>query len=88
MSPKARRQYLGVVKYQQIVGPQQLRKVAKHKVAEAIVTATEVQQPRSRPIGQRLLRDQFLGQAIIEIGDQHKAIMPECLLRPTYRNEN
>src|ERR1035438_6806487 len=77
MSPKARRQYLGVVKYQQIAGPQQLRKVAKYKVAEAIVTAAEMQQPRSRPVGQRPLRDQFIRQAIIEIGDKHKAIMTD-----------
>src|ERR1019366_3562959 len=42
MSEKARRQYLGVVKNQKIVGPQQLGKVAKHEVVEAVVTATEV----------------------------------------------
>ena len=30
-----------------------------------------------RPVGQRFLGDQFLRQAIVEIGNQHKAIMPE-----------
>ena len=77
MSEKTRGQHLGIVKNQQIAGPQQLGKVAKHEVVEAIVTAVELQQPRSRPVGQRLLRDQFLRQAIVEIGNQHKAIMPE-----------
>src|SRR5664279_2385726 len=88
MSEKTRGQHFGIVKDQQIAGPQQLGKVAKYKVVEAVVTAAEMQQPRSRPVGQRFLGDQFLWQAIIEIGDKHKAIMPECLLRPTYRNEN
>src|ERR1039458_1769243 len=77
MSEKARRQYPGVVKNQQIVGSQQLGEVAKHEVVEAIITATEVQQPRSRPVRQRILGDQFLRQAIVEIGDQHTAIMPD-----------
>ena len=72
MSEKARRQYLGVVKNQQIVRSQQLGKVAKHQVIEAIVTTAEVQQPRSRPVG----------QTIVEIGNQHKAIMPERADRP------
>src|ERR1035437_8073088 len=77
MSEKTRGQHLGIVKDQQIAGPQQLGKVAKYQVAESIVAAAEVQQPRSRPIGQRFLGDQFLRQAIIEIGDKHKAIMTD-----------
>src|SRR5664280_3094432 len=82
MSEKARRQYLGIVKNQQIVGPQQLGKVAKNEVVQAIVTATEAQHPRSGPVRQRLLRDQFLRQAIVEIGNQHTAIMPERMYQP------
>ena len=77
MSEKTSGQNLGIVENQQIVGPQQLGKVAKHAVVEAIVIADEVQQPRSRPVGQRFLGDQLVRQTIIEIGDQHKAIMPE-----------
>src|ERR1035441_6248347 len=93
MSEKTRGQHLGIVKNQQIAGPQQLGKVAKHEVVEAIVTAAEMQQPRSRPVGQRFLGDQFLGQAIIEIGDQHKAIMTDrtyitlgCSSAPVFSN--
>ena len=37
----------------------------------------------SRPVGQRLLGDQFLGQVVIEIGNQHKAIMPERTVHHT-----
>jgi hypothetical protein len=77
MSEKTRGQHFGIVKNQQIVGPQQLGKVAKRQVVEAVVTAAEMQQPRSRPVGQRFLGDQFLWQAIIEIGGKHKAIMTD-----------
>ena len=35
----------------------------------------QVQQARSRPLGQRLLGNQFRRQTIVEVRDQHRAIM-------------
>ena len=77
MSEETRGKHFRIVKNQQIVGPQQLRKVAKHEVVEAVVTAPEMKQPRGSPVGERFLRNQLFGQAIVEIGNQHKAIMPD-----------
>ena len=53
------------------------REIAEREIVEAIVTATDLQKPRRRPVGERFLGDQFFRQVIIEVGNQHRAIMPE-----------
>lgn len=63
-----------VVEHQQIAGLEQLDEITNAAIVEGRPTArVQNQQPRSRPLRQRPLRDQFLGQFEIEIGGVHGA---------------
>src|SRR5271157_2037853 len=67
----------GVVEYQQIVGPQEFREIPKSGIAQAASGAVEVQHAGRRPVAQRLPGDQFVREVVVEVGDQHTAIMPD-----------
>jgi hypothetical protein len=64
---QARWKDAGVVEYNEVVGPQEVRKVAEKAVVAASGGAIEMQQARGRTIGKRLLSDQLLGQMIVEV---------------------
>src|SRR5690606_3789795 len=63
-----RRNHPGVVEHQQVAGLQQLRQVTHLQVGERALARWHHQQPAGGTLGQRLLRDQFLRQVVVEVG--------------------
>ena len=77
---KPRGKHPSVVEYHQVAGAQKVRKIAELSIFEATVgqgsrtlpdTTLQMQQARAGTIRQRLLRNQFCRQFVMEIGDQH-----------------
>ena len=64
-----------VVKNQEIGGTKQVGEIPELLVLSGAGTAREQQQPRAGAVRQRLLRDKFRGQLVMEIGDQHACLI-------------
>lgn len=60
-----------VVEDQEIVGAEKIGKIAKLLVAKVSGRGRKMKQARGRAVRQRLLRDQFGREFVIEIGDEH-----------------
>ncbi len=61
-----------IVEHQQIIGAQELRQVAHGPVLERAAVAREHHQARSVALGERLLRDERLGQLVVEVRETHR----------------
>ncbi len=66
---KARGNHAAVVEHQQIARLEQCRKLREAAVAECPGGAIQHHHAALAALGRRLLRNQFLGQVVIEIGD-------------------
>ena len=71
MSEKPRRKHSAVIKNQNISGTKMLGEVPESIISERASPAVQDKHPRSRPIRERLLRNEFFGKMKIEIGDEH-----------------
>ncbi len=60
-----------IVQHQAVVGMHIGGKIAKHAILPGAFRAVDHQHARAIAIWEGLLRDQFLGQVVIEIGNQH-----------------
>ena len=67
MSVQPRRQDLCIVKDQQVIGPQQVRKFPEGPVFQHLRSAIQMQHPRRRAVRQWPAGDQLIGKVIIEI---------------------
>ena len=70
-SKKASGKYAGIVEYQQITGVKKVGKIAKVAVGERSGGGGETEKAGAGAIGQRLLGDQFFGQIVVKIGNEH-----------------
>jgi hypothetical protein len=61
-------EHLRVVEHQQVAGVEQVRQVAEDAVFQLSGGPADDEQPRLVPTGGRLLRDQALGQGVVEEG--------------------
>jgi hypothetical protein len=57
------------------VRPDEARQVGESQVRERTRARIEVQEAALAALGGGLLRDQFLGQRIVEVGDAHGAAL-------------
>ncbi len=80
VSEEAGWQDLCIVEDQHIVRSKQFGKVAKSEIFGQLLGAIEVKQARGSPVGQRLLGDQVVRKAVVEIRNQHTPIMPDRAL--------
>src|SRR5256885_1333119 len=71
MSEKPRRKHSAVIKNQNISGTKMLGEISESIISERASPAVQDKHPRSRPIRERLLRNEFFGKMKIEIGDEH-----------------
>src|SRR5215469_9224871 len=65
----------GVIQDQQVVGAQQVRKFLKGGVYNDPSGAIKAQHAGGTAVGERLFRDQFVWKVVVEVGNQHRAIM-------------
>jgi hypothetical protein len=75
VSVKPCREHTGIVHDQQVVGPKQLREFAEHTILLGGCPPIQMQHPRGRSVGQRVLCDSFGWQVVMEIGNQHRKII-------------
>jgi hypothetical protein len=61
----------GVVEDEQVTGAQQPGQVAEGTVADRCRCPHQMHHARGSPVGQGLLRNEFLGQLVIEVRDPH-----------------
>ena len=61
----------GVVEDDEIVGTQKIGKITKLAVGQCFVSRPNLQQTRGATVGEGLLGDEFFGEIVVEIGDQH-----------------
>ena len=73
VAEQPRRKHARIVEHQAIAGPQELRKVAERPVLPTALFAVDHQHARGGAVGEGFLRDQFLGQVVIEFGQLHPA---------------
>jgi hypothetical protein len=68
VSQKASRQDPRVVEHEQIAGIEEVWQIAELAMIKRSVTSANDQQPRPVALGSRLLRDQVVGEVVIEKG--------------------
>lgn len=71
VSVKARGKHSRVVEDEQVIGLEKIGEIAKLPVQKLPGGGGKMKQARVRAIGQRLLRDQFGREIVIEIGNEH-----------------
>src|SRR5215467_7322584 len=68
---ETRRKNTRIVQHQAVAGPKIARKIAKDAVLPCPCLAVEDEHSRSRPVLQRLLRDQLVREMVVEFLEQH-----------------
>lgn len=68
---ESRGKHARVVEDDQVVGPEQFREIAEIAISAASLEALDKQEAGGCAIGQRLLRNQCLGEVIVKVGDEH-----------------
>jgi len=68
---EARGQDAGVVQNEEIAGLEELREVGEEVVAKCSGCAVEDQHTARSALGGRVLGDEFGGQVVMEVGDEH-----------------
>jgi hypothetical protein len=80
---EAGRENTSVVEDDEIVRAKKLRKVAELAVFKPSGRSRQVKKPGGRTVWKGLLRDQFIGKIVIEIGDQHRRLI--IRMQPNWR---
>ncbi len=68
---QARRDHPRVIHHQQLVAAEYLRKVAEKAVFPALPAASDQQQARGVPLLERLLRDEFPREHVVQVRQFH-----------------
>jgi hypothetical protein len=65
----------GIVEHYEVIGPEKVGKFAEKAVPEHSGAAVQVKQPGRGPVGKGFLGNQFGGKMVVELGNQHEAVL-------------